>query len=630
MNDELVTEMTENANVATEPHSALSTQHPALSARHGQFIAAASELFGSLSDEALSAIEPLAEWVPLVRGDALFRQGDASDGLCVVVSGKLQVVRANVDGTFVVIGEATPGESIGEMGFFTREPRNADVIAIRDSLVVKFSTVAFERIIALHPEIVRDLMRQQIGRSERTVPRRHAAATSIAIVPLRMKTPFADVVHRLARAVGTDLHLDSAGIDRELGAGTAQLPEQDPRSAPLVAWLNQHESRHGIIVYEADAEPTEWTERCLRQADHVVLVADASEDPSPAAIERLLTSGPVGPRRTLVLLHPNGDCLPTGTQRWLEQRRVDNHYHVRWDRPDDFARVGRFLTGRAIGLVLGGGGARGFAHIGVLRALQESGVPIDMIGGTSMGASLAAQHAMGWTPEKIEEVNRKVWVEIAPHKEFTLPILSIVGNRGSTRCGQMMYGDVLIEDLWIPFFCVSSNLSTATANVHRTGSLLWSVTASASIPGVAIPVLANGQLLVDGALLNNVPGDILRDLGCGRVMISEVSVEQDQEFACAHVPTVWEAVKGKFSRKKDCKPFPSMLEILLRAAMLGSARREREIMKDADLVFHPPINQFSLMEFESLHAIAEVGYEYARAELSAWRENGQLAKVFDV
>ena len=607
--------------------SALSTQHSAL--RHDQFVAAASQLFGSLSEQALATIEPLAQWIQLVRGEALFQQGDASDGLCVVVSGRLQVIRTNSDGTNVVIGEAKPGESIGEMGFFTREPRTADVIAVRDSLVVKFSTEAFERIITLHPEIVRDLMRLQIGRLQGPMNRKHAAATSIAIVPLRVKTPFAEIVARIGKAVGTELRLDSATIDRELGEGTAQLPELDPRSAHLVAWLNQHESRHRVIVYEADPTPTEWTERCLRQADHVVLVADASEDPAPAPIERLLTSSVVGPRRTLVLLHPNGDYLPTGTKRWLDARRVDDHHHVRCDRPDDFARLGRFLTGRAVGLVLGGGGARGFAHIGVLRALHEAGVPVDMIGGTSMGASLAAQHAMGWTPERIEEVNRQVWVEIEPHKELTLPILSIVGNRGSTRVGQMMYGDVQIEDLWTTFFCVSSNLSTAAARVHRDGSLLWAVTASASLPGFAVPVLQNGQLLVDGALLNNVPGDVLRDLGCGRVIVSEVSVEQDSAFACTRVPTVWEIVKNKFTRKKTLTPFPSMLEILLRAALLASARREREILKDADLVFHPPINQFSLMSFESLHDIVKVGYEYAQGELAGWRDNGQLAKVLD-
>jgi predicted acylesterase/phospholipase RssA len=257
-------------------------------------------------------------------------------------------------------------------------------------------------------------------------------------------------------------------------------------------------------------------------------------------------------------------------------------------------------------------------------------VPIDLIGGTSMGASLAAQYAMAWSPERMEQMNRQVWVELQPQKEFTLPIMSILGNRGSTHCGQLMYGEVQIEDLWTSFFCVSSNLSTATARVHRTGSLLWAVTASASLPGIAIPVLDNGQLLVDGALMNNVPGDIPRELGCGRVMISEVSVEQDETFTCARVPTVWEVVRNKFRRKKQNVPFPSMLEIVLRAAMLGSARREREILKDADLVFHPPINQFTLMDFFSLHEIVKVGYEYAQKEIAGWRENGQLNKVLDV
>jgi len=600
--------------------------------KHERFVSAASRLFGSLSDAALTAIEPLAQWTQLARGDALFRQGDASDGLYVVVSGRLQIVRTNSDGTSIVIAEASPGESIGEMGFFTREPRTADVVAVRDSLVVKFSNEAFERIITLHPEIVRDLMRMQIGRLQKAPrsTRSTMAATSIAIVPLRMKTSFPEAVARLASAIGTDLCLDSASVDRELGEGMAQLAEHDPRSAPLLSWLNQLESRQSIIIYQADAEATEWTERCLRQADHVVLVADASEDPSPAPVERLLAFDTIGPRRSLVLLHPNGSVLPTGTKRWLDQRRVDGHYHVRLDQPGDFARVGRFLTGRAVGLVLGGGGARGFAHIGILRALQEAGVPIDMVGGTSMGASLAAQQAMGWTPEKIEEINRKVWVEIEPQKEFTLPILSILGNRGSTRCGVMMYGDAQIEDLWIPFFCVSSNLSTASMRVHRAGSLLWAVTASASLPGVAIPVLEDGQLLVDGALMNNIPGDILRELGCGRVILSEVSVEQDETFRCTRVPTVWEVVKARLRRKKLASPFPSMLEILLRAAMLSSARREREIMKDADLVFHPPINQFSLMDFHSLHALVKVGYEHGTSELAAWRDNGQLAKVMDV
>lgn len=599
-------------------------------ARHQQFVAAASRLFGSLKPEALAEIEPLAEWISVVRGETLFRQGDPSDGIYVAISGRFQIVRHNANGSSLVIGEAAPGESIGEMGFFTKEPRTASVVAIRDALLVRFSNDAFEKIITLRPEIVRDLMRQQIGRMQHGSQGRSlaAAAVSIALVPLRLKSSFRSFVDRLTAAMDADLHLTSAEVDRQLGPGTSRLAEHDPQAGPLVSWLNQRESVAKVIVYEADPEPSEWTERCLRQADHIVLVADAAEDPAPAPVERLLTAM-VAPRRTLVLLHANGERLPTGTKRWLAARTLDEHHHVRLDRAGDFERVARFLAGRAVGLVLGGGGARGFAHIGVLRALAEAGVPIDLIGGTSMGAALAAQHAMGWTPEKIEEVNRQVFVETKPQSEYTVPIMSLLSSRGSARAGEMLYGDVEIEDLWIRFFCVSSNLSTATAMIHRRGPLRFAVTASASLPGVTVPVLVDGQLLVDGALLNNVPGDLLAELGCGRTMISEVSVEQDQTFTCERVPTVWEVVSGRFRRKKPSKRFPSMLEILVRAAMLASIRREQETLKNVDLSFHPPINDFALMDFDSLHELVKIGYDYARAEIEGWRASGRLAKVLD-
>ena len=115
----------------------------------------------------------------------------------------------------------------------------------------------------------------------------------------------------------------------------------------------------------------------------------------------------------------------------------------------------------AVGLGLGGGGARGFAHIGSLRALEEAGIPVDVVAGTSMGANIAAQAAMGWSPDRMVEVNRRIWIEIAPQKKFTLPVVSILGSKKALECGRLMYDDYDIEDLWLPFYCVSSNLTTA-------------------------------------------------------------------------------------------------------------------------------------------------------------------------
>jgi len=276
-----------------------------------------------------------------------------------------------------------------------------------------------------------------------------------------------------------------------------------------------------------------------------------------------------------------------------------------------------------VALVLGGGGARGFAHIGMIRAMREAGVPIDMIGGTSMGASIAAQVAMGWSPERIETMNRRVWVKIRPHKAYTLPFISIISTRKSDRVGEMLYGDTEIEDVWTPFFCVSSNLSTAEMMVHRHGSLHWAAAASASLPGAAQPVLHEGQLLCDGALLNNLPTDVARRLGAGVVIAAEVSVEDDAQFLCERIPKVGELLRAKLLRRPHVR-FPSLMELALRASMLHSAHGERTALASADFALRPPIDPFRLMDFTPLDQLVEVGYQYAKAEIASWIASGAL------
>ena len=172
--------------------------------------------------------------------------------------------------------------------------------------------------------------------------------------------------------------------------------------------------------------------------------------------------------------------------------------------------MARFIAGRAIGLVMGAGGARGFAHVGVLRALKEARIPIDMVGGTSMGAAMSAQHAMGWSAERIVETADEIWNRVRPHAEYTWPILSILRGRLSRQCGEKMYGTTRIEDLWVPFFCVSSDLTDASMYVHRSGSLLDAVTASSSPPAVMVPTRMGDHLLCDGSLFNTLPVDLAR------------------------------------------------------------------------------------------------------------------------
>ena len=326
-------------------------------------------------------------------------------------------------------------------------------------------------------------------------------------------------------------------------------------------------------------------------------------------------------RASLVLIHENGARPPSGTRRWLDARpEVSEHFHLRWDGDADIQRIARVLAGRSIALVMSGGGARGYAHIGLLRAMEEKGIPIDAIGGTSMGASVAGQYAMGRDAKTIVDYSRKVFLEVKPHRGFTLPIFSLMTSSRFEAAGVLAYGDVAIEDLWLPYFCVSSDLTTADVMVHRRGTLWKACLASSSLPGIGIPVLHENHLLCDGGVLNNLPTDIMRRMGHGTVIASAVSCDEASVFTCDRVPTPWEAVRSRLGRSRAAVKFPSLLQVVIRASLLHSTSSERASILDADLKVCPELEEFSLLEFERIDEIVEAGYRAAAKTIAHWPE----------
>jgi predicted acylesterase/phospholipase RssA/CRP-like cAMP-binding protein len=627
------------ARIAGPVVNGLVAAHPDLRAalerlHRRQLLCRLHPVFGTFDRQLLDDVEATADWEHLGRGELLFEQETAREGLFFVISGRVKILRYARDGSVQVLGEAGRGESTGEIVFFGGGRHRERVQAVRDSVLVGFTDQEFDELALRRPKIMRRVARNLVERLHRGL-RVAGSVTNVAVVPCAPRPVVREFTDRLVAAlsaIGPVLRLEADTVDARLvEPGIAQTWGASPETARLLAWLEAQEAAYRFLVYEAEEQPSAWTRRCVRQADRVLLVAQAAANPRPTDLERAihgLEGRVTDAHEVLVLLHPDGSCLPTGTLRWLQARPyAEEHFHLRWDTEADFARLARTLAGLAVGVVLGGGAARALAHVGLLMALQEAGIPIDMIGGTSMGASIAAQHAMGWSPREIRDVNHRVWVEIRPHRRLTLPLFSVIGNRESERCGRMMYGETQLEDLWIPFYCVSSNLSTAERVVHRRGSLLWAATASASIPGAAMPVLSNGQLLVDGALLDNVPTDVMRELGCGTVMACEVSVEEDETFTCERIPSPWEALHGRLSPRKARVRFPSLLEVAMRASMLHSIYRQKTSLLDADFVFRPPIDEFGLMDFSRLNETVAVGYQHAREKLREWEASGRLVAL---
>ncbi len=603
-----------------------------------QLLAILPRLFGPLDETTLQDIERQIEWVHLHRDEVLFRQGDVGDSLYIVVSGRLRVVFEDENGNEKVLGELARGESVGEMALITGEPRSASIYTIRDTELLKLSKAAFDEIVKRYPQVMTAIAKILIGRLRKKDVPLHtiSTVTTIAVVPAGGDVPLTSFAERLAAkltALGPVLHLSSGRLDGLLGkSGIAQISEHGAHTTRLATWLDEQETRHRFVLYETDKNVSPWTRRCIRQADQVLLVAQASADPAPDRIESELL-GPTRPitrgRRVLILLHPNGRELPSGTTRWLSARQVQEHYHLRWDTDGDFARLARFLSGRAIGLALGGGGAHCLAQIGVIRALDEAGIPIDIVGGTSMGAVIAILCAMGHDYRTMARLNRKGWIESKPFSvtEYALPLIAFFRSRKFDQIAKIPSRDADIADLWLNCFCISSNLTTSKMVVHRRGPVWKALRASASLPGIAVPVLDNGSLLVDGGVTNNLPGDVVRDLGAGSVIVVNVSSEQHLSVDRDEIPSSWDILCSRILPFRDRINVPGILDVLMGSTMLSSQARTNAVARDADVYFHPPVSKYGLLEFNAIDEIVEVGYRYARRKIQQLRTTESFVKM---
>jgi predicted acylesterase/phospholipase RssA len=280
------------------------------------------------------------------------------------------------------------------------------------------------------------------------------------------------------------------------------------------------------------------------------------------------------------------------------------------------------VVGRTVGLVLGGGGARGFAHIGALRALTEAGVPIDVIGGVSAGAIVAAQFALGWSVADLYERNRRLARVGRRLIDYTVPLVSLIQARKFTNLLHELFGQTRIEDLWLPFWCLSSNLTRAERIVHRGGPLAAALRASCALPGVLPPVLIDGDVVVDGGLVYTVPVATMNEVlgGSGVTVAVDVSAEVDLARPYAFGTSVsgarllWQQV-NPFARRQIVAP--SMSAVLLRSIELASVMQRRGQVEDNQLFIKLPVTHVDRLAFDarSFEQLVDIGYAYTRETL---------------
>ncbi|NXN27941.1 PLPL6 esterase, partial [Nycticryphes semicollaris] len=635
------------------------------------------------------------DWMAVEAGRALYRQGDKSDCTYIALNGRLRSVIQKGSGKKELIGEYGRGDLIGVVEALTRQPRATTVHAVRDTELAKLPEGTLNNIKRRYPQVVTRLIHllsqkilgnlQQLrgpfassglgmaSSSEPTNPTSNLS--TVAVLPVCDDVPTAaftlELKHAL-NAIGPTLLLTSDIIRARLGSSALDSIQE----YRLSGWLAQQEDIHRIVLYQTDSTLTPWTVRCIRQADCILIVGLGDQEPALGELEQMLENTAVRALKQLVLLHREDGPSPSRTVEWLNMRSwCSGHLHIRCprrvfsrrsptklremyekvfeknaDRHSDFSRLARVLTGNTIALVLGGGGARGCSHIGVIKAMEESGIPIDLVGGTSIGAFIGALYAEERSAVRTKQRARE-WAKCMNSTfktvlDLTYPITSMFSGSAFNASINKVFQDKQIEDLWLPYFNVTTDITASAMRVHTDGSLWRYVRASMTLSGYLPPLCdpKDGNLLMDGGYINNLPGndvgdppsppshpaaDIARNMGAKTVIAIDVG-SQDETDLCNYGDSLsgWWLLWKRLNPWAEKVKVPDMAEIQSRLAYV-SCVRQLEVVKSSSYCeyIRPPIDCFKTMDFRKFDEIFDVGYQHGKVVFDGWSRGDIIEKM---
>ncbi|KAF4801665.1 Patatin-like phospholipase domain-containing protein 7 [Turdus rufiventris] len=580
------------------------------------------------------------DWMEVEAGRAVYRQGDKSDCTYIVLNGRLRSVLRKDDGKKHLTGEYGRGDLIG---------------------------VVVTRLIHLLGEKILGSLQQgghplglHSSSSKWDAGNPASNLSTVAIMPVSEEVPLTaftlELKHALS-AVGPALLLTSDNIKQRLGSAALDSIHE----YRLTSWLGQQEDIHRIVLYQADSTLTPWTQRCIRQADCILIVGLGDQEPTVGELERMLENTAVRAQKQLILLHKEDGPLPSRTVEWLNMRSwCSAHLHIHCprrvfskrslpklvemyervfqkapDRHSDFSRLARVLTGNAIALVLGGGGARGCSQVGIIRALIEAGIPVDMIGGTSIGAFMSALYAEERSYNQMR-IKARQWAMVMNSVfktilDLTYPITSMFSGAAFNNSINNIFKDKQIEDLWIPYFTITTDITASAMRVHRDGSLWRYVRASMSLSGYMPPLCdpKDGHLLMDGGYINNLPADVARSMGAKVVIAIDVGSRDETDLTnYGDCLSGWWLLWKRWNPLAEKVKVLNMAEIQTRLAYVCCVR-QLEMVKNSDYCeyIRPPIDRYGTLDFGKFDEICEVGYQHGKTVFNVWCRSGVLDKM---
>ncbi|XP_035706024.1 neuropathy target esterase sws-like isoform X1 [Folsomia candida] len=613
------------------------------------------------------------DWIFLEGGRALYRQGDESDCTFIVLSGRLRSVITRNDGKKQLVGEYGRGDLVGVVETLTRTKRMSTVMAVRDTELAKLPEGLLNAIKLKYPIVMSRLI-QLLGHrilgswqqpmTMNNVPNSskyeskpsHVNFSTVAVLPVTEDVPLSaftyELIHSLT-SIGSSLRLTSDYIKTIMGSSIMDAANE----YKLTNWLAQQEDKHRLVLYQCDYSMTVWTQRCIRQADCILIVGMGANQPSVGKVEKQLEHLAFRIQKELVLLHKEGS-RPKNTASWLNIRTwCSSHHHLQCPKRmfskkaknteyyetimqqevnihSDFSRLARWLTGTSVGLVLGGGGARGAAHVGMLKAIQEAGIPIDMVGGVSIGSLMSGLYSMErnivTVTQKAREWSRKMTQWWRQAMDLTYPVTSMFSGAGFNKTLYDVFGDAQIEDLWLPYFNITTDITASEMRVHTHGSLWRYVRASMSLAAYLPPLCdpMDGHLLLDGGYICNLPSDVMRAQGARYILAVDVGSQDETDFTnYGDSLSGWWLLWQKWTTPFRSVPVkvPNLPDIQSRLAYVSCVRQLEEVRNsDYCTYIRPPIDRYKTLQFGSFDEIKDVGYQHGSTFFQGLKMGGAM------
>ncbi|KAK4055464.1 phosphatidylcholine and lysophosphatidylcholine phospholipase [Microbotryomycetes sp. JL201] len=641
----------------------------------------------SLLSPLILHIDSALDWQHVSAGQVLYREGEPANSFYIVINGRLRSINEKAGGGVHIHNEYGQGESVGELDCITASPRPSTLHAIRDTELVRMPMTLFNAISVRHPlvtiqisRIIASRLRQQatptphvpfsIGNVSlmNETGRNNLNLKTVAIVPVNRHVPVAAFAEKLFNALegigAPTSYLNQATVMQVLGRHAFSKMG----TLKLAGWLTETEQKYRIVMYVADTA-----------ADCIMLVADGGSDSGLGEYEKLLVGMKTTARKELVLLHSERYVAPGTTRPWLKNRPwIHAHHHVEMigatpethraatnddpapvvalrkiakrveieitkykksrplvapQRPpavNDFARLARRLCGKAIGVVLGGGGARGIAHIGMLKALGEMGIPVDMVGGTSIGAFVGGLYAregeLVSTFGRAKRFSGRMSTLWRILTDLTYPVVAYTTGHEFNRGIYKSFYDVHIEDMWLPYFCNTTNITHSRMDIHTTGYAWRYIRASMSLAGLLPPLCDRGDMLVDGGYVDNLPVSVMMAMGAASVFAVDVgSVDDTSPRSYGESVSGWWLLIQRWNPFAPPNQVPNITEIQSRLTYVSSVKMLEDAKATPGVLYmRMPVTQFGTMEFKRFLEILDVGYEHATKQLSEWSKAGKL------